>query len=289
MAFSPKTGLAYFQASQTFMGYAAADSYDKEKATGIGMSFGGYDAERRKIADYADANTRAWLTAWNPATQKEAWRVPYPLNGSGGVLATAGNLVFQGTIGMTLAAYQAATGKKLWEAPAQNVPIAAPITYTIDGEQYVAINTGWGGGLAHVERSKYSALNLSKPRLLVFKLGGKAELPPPGPAREVPELLPPPPGTGSVAAIAKGEQLYGANCSLCHGTAARGGIKDLRHMSPARHKEFLDVVLGGKLAANGMASFADILSKEEAEAVHHYLIARANADWDNDAAAAKTQ
>ena len=81
--------------------------------------------------------------------------------------------------------------------------------------------------------------------------------------------------------VARGERLYAANCALCHGAAARGGVKDLRHMAPATHGAFLAIVLEGKLAANGMASFADVLTREEAEAIHHYLIARANADWED--------
>ncbi len=239
MAYSPITKLVYLPVSETYMAYAAADSYDMDKHQGLGTSFTGYDAERKAIADYADAHTKGWLSAWNPVTQKEAWRVPHPLNGSGGVLATAGNLVFQGTIGMTMAAYRADTGKKVWEMPVQNVAIAAPITYVVDGVQYIAVNAGWGGGLAHVERAKYTSLYLSKPRLLVFKLGGTAKLPPLPPASmTVPELQPPPKVTGPADMIARGEQLYGTNCVLCHGIAARGGVKDLRHMSTATHGAF---------------------------------------------------
>jgi quinohemoprotein ethanol dehydrogenase len=284
MAFSPKTGLVYIPVSETYMAYAAAASYDMDKHQGLGTSFSGYEAERKAIADYADAHTKGWLSAWNPATHKEVWRVAHPLNGSGGTLATAGNLVFQGTIESSLAAYAADTGRKLWDMPLQNVAVAAPITYMVDGEQYVAVNAGWGGGLAHVERAKYTSLFLGKPRLLVFKLGGTARLPPlPPESRIVPELQPPPKFTGTSEQVAKGEQLYGDNCRLCHGVAARGGVKDLRHMSEATHKEFLDIVLGGKRARNGMASFADTLSREDAEAIHHYLVKRANEDWEDEA------
>ncbi|RYF89912.1 MAG: hypothetical protein EOO03_04880, partial [Chitinophagaceae bacterium] len=83
-----------------------------------------------------------WLTAWDPVAQKERWRVPYPLRGSGGILATGGNLVFQGTVYGTLAAYRADTGAKVWDMPVQQVPIAAPISYMIDGVQYIAVNAG---------------------------------------------------------------------------------------------------------------------------------------------------
>jgi quinohemoprotein ethanol dehydrogenase len=280
MAYSPKTGLVYLPVSETYMAYAAADSFDPAHP-GLGTSFAGYDAERKRIAEYADAHSRQWLSARDPVTQKEVWRTPDEQKGSGGVLVTAGNLVFEGKIGTTFAAYRADTGRKVWEMPVQQVPIAAPITYMVDGVQYIAVNAGWGGGLAHVERSNYAKLFIGKPRLLVFKLGGSAKLPPmPKESTEVPELAAPPKLTASAAVVAKGEQLYGQNCALCHGVAARGGVKDLRHMSPQTHADFLAIVLGGKRAANGMASFADVLTKDEAEAIHQYLIARANADWD---------
>ena len=281
MAFSPLTGLVYVPVSETYMAYAAADKFDPARP-GLGTSFTGYDAERKQIAEYADAHSRGWLSARNPVTQRDVWRTPDEQKGSGGVLATAGNLVFQGNIATTFTAYRATTGEKLWQMPVQQVPIAAPITYQVDGVQYVAVNAGWGGGLAHVERSNYTRLFIGKPRLLVFKLGGTAKLPPmPAESMVVPELSPPPKLTGSPETVSEGEQLYADNCAPCHGAAARGGVKDLRHMSPDTHAAFLDIVLGGKRAANGMASFADVLTKDQAEAIHQYLIARANEDWDN--------
>jgi len=281
MAFSPLTGLVYVPVTETYMAYVAAETYDPARG-GLGTAFTGFDAERRAIAEYADAHSKGWLSAWNPVTQREVWRGPVEQKGSGGVLVTAGNLVFQGTIGTTFAAYRADTGEKVWEMPVQQVPISAPIAYEVDGEQYIAVNAGWGGGLAHVERSAYTQLFLSKPRLLVFKLGGTAQLPPmPAASMQVPELSPPPPLTGTPEQVALGERLYGENCGLCHGTAARGGVKDLRHMMPATHAAFLDIVLGGIRAQNGMASFADVLSREEAEAIHHYLISRARDDWED--------
>ncbi len=282
MAFSPLTGLAYIPVTETYMAYAAAEEYDPTGRS-LGTAWGGHDEIRREIAIYADEHSRGWLSAWDPVTQSERWRVPYAQKGSGGVLVTSGNLVFQGTIGTTFAAYRADTGEKVWEMPVQNVPIAAPITYMVDGVQYVAVNAGWGGGLAHVERNQYSELFLGPPRLLVFRLGGEARLPPmPPESLAVPELSPPPPLVADAATVALGERLYGENCSLCHGTAARGGVKDLRHMAPETHDAFADIVLGGSLQANGMASFADILSGEEVDAVHAYLIARANEDWNAD-------
>ena len=279
MAFSPKTGLVYVPVTETYMAYGQAE--DWKPGQGLGTSWTGDDDKRREIAEYADTHSKGWLLAWDPVKRREAWRTPDEKKGSGGVLATGGNLVFQGKIGQTFAAYRADTGEKLWEMPVQQVPIAAPITYMIDGVQYVAVNAGWGGGLAHVERAAYSDLVLGKPRLLVFRLGGTAKLPPmPAESFAVPELSPPPSLEASPETVARGERLYAANCALCHGTGARGGIKDLRHMSPATHDDFLAIVLGGKRARQGMASFADVLGESEAQAIHAYLIARANEDWE---------
>ena len=275
MAFSPLTGLAYFPAVESYMGYASTPTYTPGK--GNGFAFSGHPDERKQIAEYAEAHLRAWLTAWDPVRQKEVWRVEYPRNGSGGALATAGNLVFQGTINQTFDAFRADTGQKLWEFPAQNVPIAAPMTYAVGGVQYVAINAGWGGGTAHVESFRFRDLRLSKARLLVFRLGGTAQLPPMAPA--APTRQPPPPSTASAELIAKGGRLYAGTCAACHGAEARGGVKDLRQMTPETHAAFLDIVLGGARSKNGMASFADVLSRTDAEAVHAYLISRANEDW----------
>ena len=203
--------------------------------------------------------------------------MPYPRDGSGGTLVTASGIVFEGTIDKTLAAYDARTGRKLWETPTQTVPVAAPITYKVGGVEYLAVNAGWGGGLAHVQVNSFRDLQVSPARLLVYRLGGKAELPPMSP-----EQAPPPPAPyvrAPEAVIQKGAGLFAKNCALCHGQEARGGIKDLRRMSPDTSAHFDDIVLGGARAKQGMASFADVLSKEDAAAIHSYLQARASEDW----------
>ena len=159
---------------------------------------------------------------------------------------------------------------------ARSSPIAGPITYTVDGEQYVAVNAGWGGGLAHFERASGHGMNVSKARLLVFKLGGSVQLPP---LPDAPPLEEPPPLRASEAEIRAGAALYAQHCALCHGEQARGGIRDLRHMSAATHAEFDDILLRGTRARSGMASFADVLSPQDVAAIHAYIIARAHEDW----------
>jgi quinohemoprotein ethanol dehydrogenase len=217
------------------------------------------------------------LFAWDPVKGKTVWKVDQPRDGSGGVLATASGLVFQGSTGKTLVAYDASTGKKLWETDTQTVPVAAPITYSIDGVQYLALNAGWGGGLAHVQANSFKDLKVSPARLLVYKLGGTASLPPMKPDENAPP--PAPPVRAPEPVVQKGGALFAKNCALCHGQLARGGVKDLRLMSADTHAKFDDIVLGGARKAQGMASFADVISKDDAAAIHAYLNARISEDW----------
>jgi quinohemoprotein ethanol dehydrogenase len=113
--------------------------------------------------------------------------------------------------------------------------------------------------------------------LLVFKLGGKVALPP----LKVEETTQqqPPPLTADEGTVRRGGELFAQTCAQCHGQQAIGGVKDLRRMTRDTHAAFLDIVLGGKYKDKGMASFADLLKKEDADAIHAYLIARANEDW----------
>ncbi|MDT8760173.1 PQQ-dependent dehydrogenase, methanol/ethanol family [Sphingomonas psychrotolerans] len=278
MAYSPRTRLAYFPVTEMYMAYSVNPNFRQSPGnmSQLGISTTGYDLTRKAAAAFAAANNKAWLTAWDPVKQEERWRVPYSNRGSGGVLATAGNLVFEGTVNGTFAAYRADTGTKLWEMPVQQLPIAAPIAYSIDGQQYIAVNAGWGGGLAHSSTAKALGFPISTPRLLVFRLGGKVQLPE---LAEAGSELVRPADTGAPDAIARGEELYAQNCMTCHGERARGGIKDLRRMSPETHKQFLDIVLRGARREKGMASFGDVLSTADAQAIQAYLARRANEDW----------
>ncbi|HWU02728.1 MAG TPA: PQQ-dependent dehydrogenase, methanol/ethanol family, partial [Novosphingobium sp.] len=279
MAFSPKTGLVYFPAQEQGDVYARL-SDDQFKwvpfRSNSGRDFGSQPELRKALLAQANAAEKGYLLAWNPVTQTEAFRVPYPYPGNGGVLATAGNLLVEGTIEKKLAIYRADNGKLLWQMPVDNVAVAGPITYRVDGVQYIAVNVGWTGSPVFGLSKIPGGFRTSPSRLLVFRLGGKAQLPPMPP----PSTLPAPPWLrAGEAEVKEGQALYAQTCRTCHGEEARGGVKDLRFMSAETHKQFLDIVLGGARSARGMASFKDLLSPSQAEAIHSYLIARANEDW----------
>jgi quinohemoprotein ethanol dehydrogenase len=279
MAYSPRTKLAYFPAYQSGFVYARAPNWTPQPFRS-NSGWGGFSGEalkkRMALQKEADKDEKAMLVAYDPVKQQVAWSVPLPRHGNGGVFVTASDLVFEGTTKQTFAAFDAKTGKQLWEFPTQSAPVAGGITYEVDGEQYVAINAGWGGGAAQVERGAGIELPRAPARLLVFKLGATRTLPPLAKAEPLPQ---PPPLRASEADIQAGAQLYADTCSGCHGREAVGGVKDLRHIDAATHARFKDIVLGGIYADKGMASFKDLLSDKQAEQIHDYLIARANEDW----------
>jgi quinohemoprotein ethanol dehydrogenase len=279
MAFSPRTKLAYFPSYEQWVVYAKDPEF-KPQPFRSNSGWGGYTGEalkkRIELQKQGDKHEKAWLTAWDPVKQAPAWQVRLPRHGNGGVLVTGGDLVVEGTTRQTLAIFRATDGRQLWEFPTQSAPVAGPITYELDGVQYVAVNAGWGGGAAQVERGQGKEQPRAPARLLVFKLGGDRALPPLKAEEPIPE---PPPLRASEAQVQKGAELYAQTCAICHGRQAIGGVKDLRHMSRETHAQFKDIVLGGLRKDKGMASFADILSPEDAEAIHAYLIARANEDW----------
>ncbi|MCB1699071.1 MAG: c-type cytochrome, partial [Halioglobus sp.] len=202
------------------------------------------------------------------------WRVEYRGPWNGGTLATAGNLVLQGTADGKLVAYRADNGKELWHFPTQTGVVAPPITYEIDGEQYISVNVGWGGAFALVFGEYVQAESLPNvSRVLTFKLGGKASLPPvtwtPAVVFNPPEL------TANADTIKLGFETYQDTCMGCHGLNAVSGllIPDLRGSAFLwDEKGWEAVVRGGQLKDRGMASFADNISAEESEAIRSYVI-----------------
>jgi PQQ-dependent dehydrogenase (methanol/ethanol family) len=279
MSFNRNTGLVYIPVRQSPLIYKLDEEYEtKPIGMNLGVNFWDPPGEIIDLGPEYGPEYQGSLLAWNPVTQTEAWRVPLTSFENGGVLSTAGNLVFQGNADGELVAYNAETGERLWSVKTQTGVLAPPITYSIDGEQYVAVVAGWGAiwgnFLGAVLNSDGSKRNIS--RILSFKIGGAAELP----AMPAMSAVPPPPNDfGSDAQIGAGASLYTRYCSSCHGVAAISGgvLSDLRHSAMSGSAEaFRSVVLEGALLDNGMASFAEVLSEEDAEAVRAFVVRQAN-------------
>lgn len=215
------------------------------------------------------------LRAMDPLTGKTKWAVPSDgWQDRHGVLATKSGLVFHGNVAGKLFARSSATGEVLWEADTGTSIMAAPMTYMVDGVQYVAVQAGWGGGgWGFVPGYSAAYRHGNGNRLLVFRIGGgevtrPPELPPLEPAPE------PPPQLEGVTPeiIATGSALFTENCSICHSNQPRSGAPDLRRMRKGVHGAFDQIVLEGLLVANGMPRWDDRLSAEEVKAIHAYLI-----------------
>ncbi|MCW2411468.1 MULTISPECIES: PQQ-dependent dehydrogenase, methanol/ethanol family [unclassified Sphingobium] len=279
MSYSPKTGLVYLSAQE--QGSIYANQPDGAYQYVRGRNNTGFDHAnqpdlRKQLMNEIMASEKGYLLAWNPATQSEAWRVPYPHPGSGGVLTTAGNILVQPTINKTVAIYRADNGRKLWEMNVDQAGVAGAMTYMIDGEQYIALNVGWGGSPVY-NLAKDGPFRFATAKLLVFKLDAKGVTLPPMKTQEETAYLPRQRIPTEVAA--RGAALYGETCNRCHGDNAVGGIKDLRRMSKDAHDGFLDIVLNGTLLHKGMPNFSGVLTKAQAEDIHGYLITRAQEDW----------
>jgi quinohemoprotein ethanol dehydrogenase len=271
-SYNPNTGLVYVPAQDSAFGYVA-EKKENFVVTNTGINVAvDFVAGRRLAGQKGQMKpiNEGYLLAWNPVTQKEAWRVSYDRGRGGGTLSTAGGLVFQGaSANNEFVAYDAAGGKKLWAWPVQTGVVAGAASFEVDGEQMIAVLAGNNSAV------DYYASNHS--RLLVFKLGGKATLPPP--KEYIGRPLAPPPATAAPELVAHGNELYSRYCNLCHGLdgLSRGMFPDLTRTPLLHTQEGISaVVLGGALSQRGMASFAKDLKESDVEAIRAFLIARAN-------------
>jgi quinohemoprotein ethanol dehydrogenase len=279
MAYNADTGYVYIPALDIPFSFAQDNAFRHnpgEWNTGVDLAQTVPPKDPDVMVD-ALSQVKGHLAAWDPVTQQEVWRVQHDTSWNGGLLSTAGNLVFQGRADGQFAAYAADTGDLLWEFPTHVGIIAAPVTYEVDGEQYVSVVAGWGGAFAlasGVPRHKDNVL--SEGRILTFKLGAQGSLPEPAVAYlEIPE---PPSMPATPEQIAQGETVFHTYCAVCHGPGAvgsGGGTADLRYSSADVHAAWDGIVLQGAFAGRGMPGFAHALSAEDARAVQTYVIDQA--------------
>jgi mono/diheme cytochrome c family protein len=226
-----------------------------------------------------------FIKAWDPIAQKEAWQVSMGGSWNSGLLSTAGGLLFGGDAYGSFSAYDAHTGRNLWSIDLKTGILAPAMTYSIGGEQYVALLAGWGGagGLAAFRDPKtaLSRFKTNQGRLFVFKLGGRQTVQPLA-AEGTPPSEPPPLTKADTALVDKGFDLYHRNCLVCHGFFAQseGEVPDLRLASSEIWGQYDNIVLNGALQDNGMASFKDLLSKDDVAAIRAYVLQQSHVAWD---------
>ncbi len=294
MSFHPGTGLVYIPTTHipiTFL----EPSNDRDRLPNQGYWNVGFDRTGNAIPDIPNIDEElaklvtGRIVAWDPVKQEARWKGPEGRALNGGILTTDGGLLFQGDGFGRFNAFDVDSGELLWSDDIDTVAMAAPITYALDGVQYVAVAVGFGGGAgaeAGGVTNGWNMPNLS--RVLVFKLGGNAELPPPPDRQRT--LAKPLPVTANAEVVALGRELYFRHCSYCHGDSLRtaGLTPDLRYANESTHAMWKDIVLKGVLSPRGMVSFSKYIDEDDAEAIRQYVLSKANSLYKQNLAAAES-
>jgi len=285
MSFSHDTGLVYIPAQEAPWVYGDMEDFEVREGvwnTGTDFNYAVLPDDEPTFKQLK-AMLKGRLLAWDPVKQEKAWAVEHQGPWNGGILSTAGDLVFQGTADAHFAAYNSATGDQLWKYFTQTGVAAAPITYELDGEQYVVVASGWGGafvlGFGGVLPT---GSGFNSGRVLAFKLGADGVLPEP-PEKAVFDMEPPDLPETTAKALARGKQIYSNSCSVCHGDQAfaSGLTPNLRWSGATRDADlWQSIVYDGDLSENGMPKFSSAYTREELEAVRAHVIVQARSDRD---------
>ncbi|MFC3097445.1 PQQ-dependent dehydrogenase, methanol/ethanol family [Alteraurantiacibacter palmitatis] len=278
MSYSPRTGLVYIPAMQTSLAYADDTNYTRHIGRwNTGVSFlappeglvPGDTPEARRA--YLTAQTKGRLVAWDPVAQREVWGIDRDWPWNGGTLATGGDLVFQGLPQGRFVAYDARNGREVWSFAQERGIMAGPITYRVDGVQYVAVMAGYGGSMGMASQTDWMRRPPPNGMLLVFRLNGTAKLDP------LPPQAPRPYVTSAESftpqQIAAGQAGYFGFCTICH----NGPVNPDLMKSPvaADKAAWSAVVKDGILAQRGMISFSPWLDDSQIEAVRAYVLTEA--------------
>lgn len=282
MAFNPSTGLVYIPAAQNGYMYVHDPAWTAQpQGFNVGLQpLANQFPEDPTIKAQTLDHIKGFLQAWDPATGREAWKIERPSQWNGGILSTSGGLIFQGTGGGSFEAFDAKDGKPLWSFETQAGVLAAPISYAIAGQQYIAVVVGWGGTvpLSGGESAVKGSLATNHSRVLAFRIGGQAQLPTAAPP-PVPQVAPPA-RFGDQAMGQLGLAVYHRYCNVCHGSSAvvAGGVlPDLRWSKALGDAEkWGKIVLAGTHEQQGMVGFSEVITPEQAEAIRAYVVSRAN-------------
>jgi len=266
MAFNSKTGLVYIPARVDGMFFGQPKNWEYVNDSRTWNTGSGFNPDIKTHEDSLAGRNFGKLIAWNPITQKEEWSVRQKSSWNAGVLTTD-DLVFQGNAEGEFSAYDASTGDKLWSYPLETGIVASPITYEVDGVQYVSILVGWGGVLGLW--SKFTK-QINPGTLYTFALGKNKSIPdfPVVPEKSLVNLD----FKATQKQINNGAKLFGRYCGQCHGG---GIIPDLTYSSPEIFKSFHQVVGDGVLLGLGMPKFGDRLTESDIEDVKNYILSEA--------------
>lgn len=269
MSYNPALGLAFIPAQHVPLAMADDPHWKyRSNIPGQPMSGIGWNTGSLLGGTATKAEPFGRLIAWDPVKQKQVWSQDYASPWNGGTLSTAGNLVFQGTADGRFVAYDARNGHKLWESPVGSGVIAAPMTYMIDGKQYVSIAVGWGGIFGQSQRGTDRS---SPGTVYTFVVDGKAPLPQFGKYAQSELLSGVPYDKKDVAA---GGGLYVSNCLFCHGVPGvdkGGNLPNLGYAPREAIANLETFVLDGAMAEQGMPDFKGKLTAQDVKKLKAFI------------------
>lgn len=277
MSMSRQTGLVYIPVQELAQDYTSDPAFVYRPGRwNTGTVHAPLPQDRATRAAIRNS-MQGFLLAWDPVNQREAWRVRLDAPWNGGTLATAGGLVFQGTLGGRFRAYNAETGAQLWDFDNQAATMGGPISYEVDGVQYVASLASYGTlfflpvgmGVANPPTEPVNG------RVNVFRIGGNAALPA---VERVPVETPRPPSIrASPQSLARGAAVYTQFCMACHGSGVISGgvLPDLRRAPSLQDAHVWRETIHGARASNGMPDFTAWVNDADSEAVRAYVASEA--------------
>ena len=270
MAFNPKTNLVYIPAREQSFTYGNQQDfvYDKDHWS-LGISSNPANPTNK---DAKFAKSYGKLIAWDPVLNKEVWSKVEKTTWNSGVMTTS-DLVFQGTAEGDFNAMDARTGKVIWTKNLGTGIVAPPITYLVDGVQYVTIAVGWGGVQGQSNRNTEQ---INPGTVYTFAIGKNAAMPvfEKQPKKEYLTL----PVEVTEAQVERGSNLFGKYCSACHTLSAGnpgGNIPNLTYSHPDIMGAFHQIVGDGIFLPKGMPKFGGRLSNEDISNIKGYILATA--------------
>ncbi|MFC2125832.1 PQQ-dependent dehydrogenase, methanol/ethanol family [Bacteroidota bacterium] len=279
MAYNPLTGLVYIPALDNASMYGINPNWHlHDKGFGVGNKWNVGIGHNPEVPVWRDSLiersfSRGKLMAWDPVEKRQVWKVDHPTTWNPGILTTGPGLVFQGTSDGRFVAYDATDGSKLWESDLDIGVLASPVTYLVDGVQYISIAAGWGSGMGH--KVKYTEY-IHPGTIFTYVLGGNA----PDPEFAIPEPKKLIDLAVSVTEeeIVYGRELFTTYCALCHASVGSGWgvIPDLGYSVEGIFDTFHSIVLEGQLLPLGMPSFGDRLSEQEVTTIKNYILGTAH-------------
>ena len=270
MAFNPKTNLVYIPAREQSWNFGNQIDfvYDKDHWSTGNKS----NPANPTNKDPNGPKSYGKLIAWDPVLNKEVWHKAEKTGWNSGVLTTS-DLVFQGNAEGDFNALDARTGKVLWTKNLGTGIVAPPITYLVDGVQYVTIAVGWGGVMGLSSRSTEQ---INPGTVYTFAIGKNVAMPvyEKEPKKEYLTL----PVEISDEQVAKGASLFGKYCGPCHNLNAGnpgGNIPNLTYSHPDIMGAFQQIVGDGIFLPKGMPKFGGRLNNDDISNIKGYILATA--------------